>query len=240
MKLKDLQHKNHLAKDSMVNVIPAFAAPGIHEAVFSSFLECNFPKEVKVLILGSGAGSFDQKLFQSGYSNITATDLIEENYLMKGVTFIPFDLNNDFSTLGTFDVVIALEIIEHVENQFHFIRCIKKILTKNGVLYLSTPNVESTFSRAKFYFFGRLHFFSVKELFGTGHINPIFSHIFAFNLEQSNFKIVSHFTNGNVWANNFFSTNLMMKVVYGIFFVFSFLTFNRNNKDINIFKIAHT
>ncbi len=83
---------------------------------------------------------------------------------MKGINFIPFDLNEDFSKLGKFDAIIALEIIEHIENQFHFIRCIKKLLSDKGILFLSTPNVESTFSRAKFYFFGRLHFFSKEPL----------------------------------------------------------------------------
>lgn len=238
MKLKDLQHKSHLGNDSAT--IPAFAAPGIHEAVFDSFLKSNLSKDANILILGAGAGSFDQKLFNHGYTSITSTDLIQENYKMKGINFIPFDLNEDFSKLGKFDAIIALEIIEHIENQFHFIRCIKKLLSDKGILFLSTPNVESTFSRAKFYFFGRLHFFSKEELYGTGHINPVFSHIFMFNLAQSNLKVDTYFTNGNVWINNFKTANLGTKFAYTLFFLFSYFTRNRNTKDISIYKIIHS
>jgi 2-polyprenyl-3-methyl-5-hydroxy-6-metoxy-1,4-benzoquinol methylase len=236
MQLKDIQHKHN---DTVTDTIPAFAAPQIHETVFDSFLKCHMKKDVKILILGAGAGSFDQKLFRHGYTNITSTDLIEENYMMKGVTFVPFDLNTDFSTLGVFDVVIALEIIEHIENQFHFIREIKKILALHGVLYLSTPNVESTFSRAKFYFFGRLHFFSKEELYGTGHINPVFWHIFKFNLDQSNLEVKERLTNGNVWMNALPGASFFTKIAYIVFFLLSFLTLKRDNKDIAIYKIVH-
>lgn len=218
--------------------IPMLSTDGIHEAAFESFSKLDLRKDSSILILGAGAGAFDQRLIDNGYRNITSTELIPENYMAGNTKIIEFDLNDDFSSLGTFDCIVALEIIEHLENQFHFMRCIKKSLKPKGVLYLSTPNVENTFSRAKYYILGRLHFFGEGELYGTGHINPIFNHILKFNLEKSGLKIEEYFTNGNVWKR-FFRKFTAITPVYFIFFLFSFATKNRNDFDINLYKITH-
>lgn len=241
MDFKEIQHKKVERLDAgeySYNGIPMLSTDGIHEGVFESFSKLNLKKDASILILGAGAGAFDQRLIDNGYLNITSTELIPENYQAKGTKVIEFDLNQDFSSLGEFDCIIALEIIEHLENQFHFIRCIKKCLKPEGVLYLSTPNVENTFSRAKYYILGRLHFFGEGELYGTGHINPIFNHVFKFNLDSSDLKIEEAFTNGNVWKR-FFRKFSSVTPIYFVFFLLSFLTVNRNDFDINLYKITH-
>lgn len=240
MNSKEMQHKLVLGDQSIYNYkgIPIFSTDGIHESVFDSFLKLNLSKDISILILGAGAGAFDQRLIDSGYNNITSTELNPENYLVKGTNLIEFDLNKDFSNLGKFDCIIALEIIEHLENQFQFIRSIKSCLKDDGVLYLSSPNVENTFSRAKFYTLGKLHFFSEEELYGTGHITPIFDHIFRFNLDRNDFKIEEYFTNGNVWARLFRKFTLVTPL-YILFFFLSFFTMKNNSFDINLYKIVH-
>jgi 2-polyprenyl-3-methyl-5-hydroxy-6-metoxy-1,4-benzoquinol methylase len=238
MELKDLQHK--LSKNVGVynyEGIPIFSTDGIHETVFDSFSKLQLAKDCSILVLGAGAGAFDKRLLSNGYTNITTTELIPENYLVKGTKLVEFDLNKDFSSLGKFDCIIALEIIEHLENQFHFIRCVKACLKDGGVFYLSTPNVENTFSRAKFYMLGTLHFFGEGELHGTGHISPIFNHILKFNLQQSDLVISKHFTNGNVWTR-LFRTFTLITPLYFVFFLLSFFTKHKNNFDINLYKIV--
>jgi len=42
---------------------------------------------------------------------------------------------------GTFDLVTSLEGIEHVENQFHLLRELSRVLKPGGHLILSTPNI---------------------------------------------------------------------------------------------------
>ncbi len=241
MKLKDIQHKIGSTDAVYANHykgVPIFSAHGIHERIFESFTQCNLPKVSSILILGAGAGAFDKRLLDHGYTNITSTEFVPESYMVTGTTFLPFDLNEDFSVLGKFDAIIALEIIEHLENHFHFIRCVKNCLNEDGVFYLSSPNAESTFSRAKFFMLGRLHFFSKEELYKTGHINPVFDHILKFNLDQNNLVIEKVFTNSNVWSQVFKQTkSLAVKVVYGIFFVLALCMRNRSNNDINLYKI---
>lgn len=239
MNRKEMQHKLVLdgPEDYNYNGVPIFAAAGVHESVFDSFLKANLSKGSKILILGAGAGGFDARLIEAGYKNITATELNPENYLVKGTNLIEFDLNKDFSDLGKFDCIIALEIIEHLENQFQFMRSVKNCMEKDSIFYLSSPNVESTFSRSKFFTLGKLHFFSEEELYKTGHITPIFDHILRFNLESNNLKIEEHFTNRNVWSNAFIRFKKMI-LLYVIFFIMSLFTKKTNNFDISLYKIV--
>jgi SAM-dependent methyltransferase len=201
MQLQNLQHKidiSKINKDSLYNGIPMMCTYNVHQTIFKKFSELNLKKDIKILVLGSGTGAFDQRLVDHGYKNVISVEFIPENFMAKGTTLLSLDLNKDFDNLGKFDVVFAIEIIEHLENQFHFIRNIKNILDDDGVLFLSTPNVENTFSRIKFFLLKRLHFFSREDLYGTGHINPIFLHIFEFNLEQVNMYVKNTFTNANI------------------------------------------
>ncbi len=242
MDLRSLQHNtrnSNVLEAYNYAGIPIFSTYGIHEKVFESFLKDNFPKEAKILILGAGAGAFDRRLLDHGYMNITSTEFVPESYLVIGTNLIPQDLNKDFSGLGEFDAIIALEIIEHLENHFHFMRCVKACLNEEGVFYLSSPSVESTFSRAKFFMFGRLHFFSNEELLNTGHINPVFDHILAFNLEQNDLKIERHFTNANIWHRALLHKNYLHRAVYLVFFLLSRMTINKSDFDINLYKITH-
>ena len=240
--MQDLQHKiqiENIDKTSLYNNIPMMCTYNVHQSIYKKFSDLNIKKEAKILVLGSGTGAFDQRLVDNGYTNVISVEFIPESFMAKGTTLKSLDLNNDFSDLGRFDAIFAIEIIEHLENQFHFIRNIKHVLNADGVLFLSTPNVNSTFSRIKFFFLDRLHFFSEADLRGTGHINPILLHIFKFNIEQSNLVIVDYFTNANVWRQAFQIKNILIRFVYFCLFVLTFFCVNRNDKDINIFEIRH-
>ena len=58
-------------------------------------------------------------------------------------TFVEADLDRDFDRLasGAFDVVIALDILEHVFDVFAFVGHLRRILRPGGALYLRVPNV---------------------------------------------------------------------------------------------------
>jgi 2-polyprenyl-3-methyl-5-hydroxy-6-metoxy-1,4-benzoquinol methylase len=50
-----------------------------------------------------------------------------------------FKLNSAF-TNGSFDIIIALEFIEHIKNPLNFLQIARKLLSDDGLLVLSTPN----------------------------------------------------------------------------------------------------
>lgn len=239
MDIRELQHKQ--TKQTNVysfNGIPIFCTTGIHEKIFEKFLKLKKNKNSRILVLGSGAGAFEKRLFDNGYGNLTSVEFVPDNFIFKESKLLTIDLNKDFSNIGKFDVIIAIELIEHLENQFHFIRCVKELMVDNSVLYLSTPNVENTFSRIKFFLVGRLHWFGVSELANTGHINPIFSHILKFNLDQSDLEIREHFANDNIWSKLIQRKGIKMKILYAISFFISLFMINKNNFEINLFEIV--
>lgn len=239
MNLQTLQHK---PKSLGYNYdgIPIFCTGGIHENIFTAFTKKNMPKECSILVLGSGAGAFEKRLLNHGYTHITSVEFVPENFLVTGTNFLSLDLNKDFSHLGTFDVIFAIELIEHLENPFHFIRCVKELLHKDGFFYLSTPSLENTFARIKFLLVGRLQWFTSAELGATGHISPILNHILIFNLHQSNLKIREHFSNANIWSKVLQHRNYAIKGIYFFAFLFSFLLPNTDAREINLFEITHS
>jgi 2-polyprenyl-3-methyl-5-hydroxy-6-metoxy-1,4-benzoquinol methylase len=211
---------------------------GVHEKV-AEFIDKKFPKNARVLVLGAGAGAFDERIIDLGYTNVTAVEFRSEIYKARGKV-LERDLNKDFSDLGRFDCVVAIEIVEHLENHFHFIRNIENILADGGMVYMTTPNVESSLSRVKFFLNGNLDFFNKKEISTTGHINPIFKGIFLFHLENNtSLKLISIDKNRSVWEMDNYPTLKIKLMIYVAHFL-SLFTKNKNDSQINIFSIEKT
>jgi len=89
-------------------------------------------------------GSFANKLTKNGYRNIVCADG-SENYVKilkkKGFMAKQCDFNEKLPFRNkSFDAVISLEVIEHLEKSEFFLQEINRILKKGGVLILSTPN----------------------------------------------------------------------------------------------------
>jgi SAM-dependent methyltransferase len=160
----------------MTTIIPQdmTADRSLHKHVLGYIL-ANVPVEAKILDLGSGQGALVYKLKESNYRNITPVDLTRDYWKLDGVELLIMDLNKDFSELGTgtYDVICAIEIIEHVESPYQFLRNCHRLLKQDGLLILTTPNVESFASRMIFLWNGRLRFFSEGEI-NNHHVTPIF------------------------------------------------------------------
>lgn len=78
------------------------------------------------------------------------------------------DLNADFDFQEKYDVVLAVEIIEHLENPFHFIRQLQRHLKPDGFIVLTTPNVDSFFDRLWFLFHGYSYYFGSRGIVNSG------------------------------------------------------------------------
>lgn len=242
MDLRDLQHTRGTVTNYNYKGLPIYCAFGIHEKAFEIIKNIKLNNDDKVLILGAGSGAFDQRIIDYGINNITAIEFCDNVYKLHNTTLIKKDLNKSFSDIGKFKLIIALEIIEHLENHFDFMRQINNLLEKDGDIILSTPNVESGFARIKFFLKGDLHFFC-KELYSTGHINPVFNNLFEFNLRQNNLVIKNIYSNGNFWQDLIFNyPDIRFKVLYFIFFILSVFQLNKRkywNNNINIYHIKN-
>jgi 2-polyprenyl-3-methyl-5-hydroxy-6-metoxy-1,4-benzoquinol methylase len=188
------------------------------------------------LILWAGGGAFDQRLVDSGYTNIMAVEFIPEAYKATWTTLISRDLNENFSDLGKFDCIIAMEIIEHLENPFSFMRNIKSCLSEKWLVLLSTPNVESFYSRFHFFFLNSLDYFGITELKGTGHISPIFHHIFSFFVENSGLRIIKRTYNQSAIHRWALFPNIVAIFAFVIATIFRIDT---SAGGVNIYILAH-
>lgn len=195
----DLQHNTRNDEQNIgYKGIPIYAGYNLHEKVFELVTEYISNKDARILILGAGSGAFDQRLIDNGYTNLLAVEYHKELYIPKSEV-VSCDLNSDFDDLGKFDAIVAIEIIEHLENQFHFMRQIKNLLKKGGTSFVTSPNVESPISRIKFFLRGDMSCFTKTEVTATGHINPVFSYIFETHLSAVGMTLKEHTFSTTPW-----------------------------------------
>jgi 2-polyprenyl-3-methyl-5-hydroxy-6-metoxy-1,4-benzoquinol methylase len=63
--------------------------------------------------------------------------------LVDRMRFLELNLDTEFARLerGVYDVVVAIDILEHVFDPFHFVRNCREILKPGGLLFLRVPNL---------------------------------------------------------------------------------------------------
>lgn len=102
------------------------------------------PAAGTVLEIGPGEASFDKKGCRYVGANIS----------MRGNPSVLADGHALPFRGGSFDFVIATEVIEHVRHPFKFLREIKRVLKPSGRVLLSTPNVAIPVNRVALAVFG--------------------------------------------------------------------------------------
>lgn len=96
---------------------------------------------VKALDLGCGHGIFGEALAKEG-CEVTFSD--EQNFLaphLQNAPFKPLDLEREeIGNLGTYDLVICSNVLEHLSNPQRLLDMIPRALNPGGVFYLSWTN----------------------------------------------------------------------------------------------------
>src|SRR3989344_2258974 len=115
------------------------------------------PKESKVLECGVGSGLFLSKLYDEGYRDLYGADIDDYRSFAdeksgKVKQFAVLDMCFDKFPWpdGFFDAITAWEVFEHLENPYHLIREVERMLKPGGFLVLSMPNAISLISRLLF------------------------------------------------------------------------------------------
>jgi len=167
-----------------------YALPGTHELVVSTVLRYR-PTGGRALDLGAGTGDLAERLQSAGF-RVTAADIINYFELDSEFVLLNFD-EPDFDRRFSppFDVITSVEVIEHVENPFAFLRGIARLLSGSGVAVVTTPNVENVAGRLKFFLSGKLR---PMESNSPGHITPIHLDLFKRQiLPRTGLRLVEHF-----------------------------------------------
>jgi 2-polyprenyl-3-methyl-5-hydroxy-6-metoxy-1,4-benzoquinol methylase len=127
-----------------------------------------------VLDFGSGTGQLTLRLRDAArYRSVTGADLFPRaSALPADIGWIQADLNDPLPVQDRgFDLVVAAEVIEHLENPRAMCREIFRLLRPGGRLVLSTPNNESWRSLVALVVRG--HFVAFGESSYPAHITPL-------------------------------------------------------------------
>ncbi len=156
-------------------MIPAtLTNDGLHEFVVERVLSRYVRQNMHAADLGSGPGRMAVRLSAMG-CDVIAVDRNSDGF-KAGVPHVVLDFDQpDFASLlgpGSFDLVTAVEVIEHVESPIGFLRNVRRLLAPNGVAVLTTPNVDSLPARSKFLLRGKIR--TMDEHSEPTHISPIF------------------------------------------------------------------
>ncbi|WP_080236615.1 class I SAM-dependent methyltransferase [Spirosoma rigui] len=146
------------------------SSDAIYKMALQAFTDTGLTK-VTVADVGAGQGNF-ARLLASSERAVTLLDDFEPVDLPLNCQWIKADLNNSWHGVQTqFDFVIALEVIEHLENPRHFFREIIKLMKPGAYGFVSTPNNDSLFSRLNFLLTGQHRWF--QDSCYPAHITPI-------------------------------------------------------------------
>ena len=149
------------------------AHPEVHVHVAKRLREL-YPNGANVLDVASGTGSLAQRLLDLGFVVHCTT----WNNKLR-VTAPTYHLNLDEPFGGAdvgnipFDVIVASEIIEHVENPSLLLRSCASALAPDGILVVTTPNVGYVASRLQWLRRGYPNIFSREEVVNNRHISMI-------------------------------------------------------------------
>ena len=167
---------------------------GLHDDVVSKLVP-QLKAGSKVLDFGCGEGALSQRLADIG-ADVLAVD-VDRDAFKASTPFVRVDFNDssDVSRFieghrSVFDIVLGVEVIEHVENRWQYMRDLGSLVRVGGFVLVSTPNVTSWYSRINFLFRGRLHQFEDADR-EYGHINPVAADELRLIAEKSGMDVIS-------------------------------------------------
>jgi 2-polyprenyl-3-methyl-5-hydroxy-6-metoxy-1,4-benzoquinol methylase len=129
----------------------------IERAALARILRFPLPTGSSVLDVPCGAGALTLALRSRGL-NAHGVDVDPSAAAVLHDHFTAADLSVGIPCGDrSFDVVVSVEGIEHLENPFAFLREMHRVLRPSGRLVLTTPNIASLRSRVRFFGSGFYH-----------------------------------------------------------------------------------
>lgn len=159
-----------------------------------------------ILEVGSGIGTFSEKIIKNfPNSKITLTDIstfyvekLHKKFHGENVSIFKLDLNQkeDYEKIGyeKFDSIVAINVLEHVENDIIALQQLYKMLKKDGKLVILVPCHKFLYNVIDSSI-GHYRRYTKKEL--VSKINKTefnIIHVFSFNM----LGIVGWYLNGNL------------------------------------------
>ncbi len=145
----------------------------------------------KIVDIGAGNGNLLKLLTDMGFTNIIAIDI--DNYLSDEIKKnIPFEkCNISIDKLpfndNSIDIITCIQVIEHIENPWHFVREVNRVLKPNGFLVISFPSSKDIFSRILFLLEANVYSYTPKNNHISFFTQAIQNKLF------SNFEVIEEY-----------------------------------------------
>lgn len=181
------------------------ASLGITNDVMYSLITKNIGEQsCKILDFGAGRGYMSQQvgnyLKETGKNPkdcLYAAEIVPQNFMYKEIeckkistdSIIPFD--DEF-----FDIIYAIEVIEHMPRPYEFLYQAFAKLKKGGCLIFSTPNILHLTSRWQFLLTGYPTMYEALSAYDknagevSGHIMPLSYNNFHYGLRKAGYSSV--------------------------------------------------
>jgi 2-polyprenyl-3-methyl-5-hydroxy-6-metoxy-1,4-benzoquinol methylase len=175
-------------------VIGTATPSGLHDFVHAVVASStSLHGRARALDLGAGPGAMGERLHELGF-DVLSVDRDSTAY-RGNQPFVTQDFNDphfsDAIGPNSFDLIVAVEVIEHVESPINFLRNVAQLLTHSGYAVITTPNVDSLPARLRFLFGGKIRM--MDEFSDPTHISPIFVDLLRRQfLPQAGLQIAEH------------------------------------------------
>ena len=151
---------------------PRTSTPQLHPHIAGKVRQLAPEPATRILDLGCGSGALLERLAAMGYRDLMGVD-IRPPASGSSITYRQADLDCFRLDVphGAFDLALAVEVIEHIENPGLFLAELARLLRPGGMGLFTTPNLHSAQAKLLFGLTDRL-----KQFDGKGdptHIMPI-------------------------------------------------------------------
>jgi 2-polyprenyl-3-methyl-5-hydroxy-6-metoxy-1,4-benzoquinol methylase len=107
-------------------------------------------KKIKILDVGCADGQFLDFVKRNGFTELFGIELNKRLFneaIQKGHKVVNGDLMEDFFKSQQFELINVGDVIEHVQDPFELVSKLKRMLTPNGKIVITTPDVASLWSK---------------------------------------------------------------------------------------------
>ena len=208
----------------MAPVIRAASHPATNKTIFDLLIMEDI-RSKRVLDIGAGRGYLSSRIGEYLVQHnldprdiLTACDLFPQYFEYQGVTCQKVDAIDRLPFAdNAFDIVYAVEVLEHLQNPYAFIDDVCRIVKPGGKILLSVPNILNLSSRISYFLHGFHELFeplSFKDEDAgrlCGHIMPL------------NYFYIEHGLRNAGFSNTFIHSDKLKKSNIIIYYLFSWL-----------------
>jgi SAM-dependent methyltransferase len=157
-----------------MQLVERTAYPGFHQEILKGIPALG--KNAPILDLGCGTGAWLEALAERGYTDLTGVDWDGTTYASafgcQRARFVGANLENADLPLpeGHYRLITAIEVLEHLSCPGALFRLAMRHLHEEGVLIVTTPNIQSLEARLRFLLTDRLPSFDFRG--DPSHVLP--------------------------------------------------------------------